>query len=306
MDLDWLDDILVLLEEGNMTRAARRRNITQPAFSRRIRGFEDWLGTEVLDRGSNSVAISPALTGNEAEIRALLARIRDLRGRIASFDPEGQTVTIAAQHAPIFSTFPDMALHARRALPSVRFRLRAANLGDCVSLFLRGDASLLLCYESPDAHPLSFGENVTRALWGNDYLIPVVGGQLRYAVTGEGDVPRDTQAVVYPQTSYFGEVLGRAQKPFGTPEFSANPICESAFSSGIREMVLKGIGVGWLPFSMAHREIESGALMSLANRLGKLPLDIALYADGRDAVALSLLEVWSARNPGHSDLQNID
>jgi DNA-binding transcriptional LysR family regulator len=297
MDLDWLDDVLVLLEEGNMTRAARRRNITQPAFSRRIRGFEDWLGTDILDRGSNSVAISPALSTNEAEIRALIARIRDLRSRISRFDPDGQTVTIAAQHAPIFSTFPDMALHARRALPSITFRLRAANLSDCVSLFLRGDASLLLCYESIGATPLPFGDSIKRALWGVDYLIPVVGGQLRYVVTGDGDVPRDTPAIVYPQTSYFGQVLGRAEKPFGTPDFSANPTCESAFSSGIRELVLKGIGVGWLPFSMAHREIESGALVSLANRLGKLPLDIALYADVQDRVAISLLEVWSARTP---------
>ena len=32
MDMNWLDDVLILLEEGNMTRAAARRNITQPAF----------------------------------------------------------------------------------------------------------------------------------------------------------------------------------------------------------------------------------------------------------------------------------
>ena len=46
MDMQWLDDVLVLLEEGNLTRAAARRNITQPAFSRRIRSFEDWLGDD--------------------------------------------------------------------------------------------------------------------------------------------------------------------------------------------------------------------------------------------------------------------
>ena len=28
MDMQWLDDVLVLLEEGNMTRAAARRKIT--------------------------------------------------------------------------------------------------------------------------------------------------------------------------------------------------------------------------------------------------------------------------------------
>ena len=50
MDMRWFDDVLVLLEEKNMTRAAERRNITQPAFSRRIRSFEDWLGIDILVR----------------------------------------------------------------------------------------------------------------------------------------------------------------------------------------------------------------------------------------------------------------
>ena len=65
MDMNWLDDVLILLEEGNMTRAAARRNITQPAFSRRIRSFEDWLGVSVLDPGTNKINISPTLHSNE-------------------------------------------------------------------------------------------------------------------------------------------------------------------------------------------------------------------------------------------------
>ena len=43
MDMNWLDDVLILLEEGNMTRAAARRNITQPAFSRRIEALKTGL-----------------------------------------------------------------------------------------------------------------------------------------------------------------------------------------------------------------------------------------------------------------------
>ena len=122
MDMQWLDDVLVLLEEGNMTRAAARRNITQPAFSRRIRSFEDWLGVQVLDRGTNRIGISPALVSNESEIRALVARIRELRTQIVHFDPANSTISIAAQHAPVFSTFPDMALRAKRFLPAVLAR----------------------------------------------------------------------------------------------------------------------------------------------------------------------------------------
>jgi DNA-binding transcriptional LysR family regulator len=292
MDLHWLDDVLVLLEESNMTRAAARRHITQPAFSRRIRGFEDWVGATVLDRQSNSVIISDALRASEPEIRALLGRIRELRGRIRQHDPAKTTVSIAAQHAPIFSTFPDMALYARRHFPALGFRLRPGNLRDCVSMFLRGDSQILLCYESPLSRPMPFGEDVRRVVWGRDFLVPVIGGALRYSVRDDGSIPEDTSAVVYPEDSYFGEVLGASDRPFATPARSVNPICETALSSGIKQMVLSGLGVGWLPFSMAHREIESGDMISLSNTFGKEELEIAFYADMAHPMAKALTEVW--------------
>lgn len=295
MDMQWLDDVLVLLEEGNMTRAAARRNITQPAFSRRIRSFEDWLGVTVLDRGTNRVDISASLISNEAEIRALVARIRDMRTKIAQFDPAGSIISIAAQHAPVFSTFPDMAVRAKKHLPRLKFRMRAGNLRDCVSLFLRGDTSMLLCYESDNAGPLPFGPSIRRGLWGVDYMIPVVGGSLRYAVRGDGTVPDDTPAIVYPENSYFGEVLTKGGRAFGTHQFTKQPVCETAFSTGIKELVLKGIGIGWLPFSMAYREIETGGLISLANHFGKERLEVAIYADMSDPVAIRLLNVWTTQ-----------
>jgi DNA-binding transcriptional LysR family regulator len=294
MDTQWFDDVLVLLEERNLTRAAARRNITQPAFSRRIRSFEHWLGVTVLDRGTNRIEISSALMSNEAEIRALVARIRDLRTKIAHFDPASFTISIAAQHAPIFSTFPDMALRAKHHLPALKFRMRAGNLGDCVTMFLRGDASMLLCYESANAEPLAFSPRVRRALWGTDYLVPVVGGRLRYTVKDDSDIPTDTPAVVYPDNSYFGAVLNKAGRAFATQDQCKNPVCETAFSSGVKELVRKGIGIGWLPYSMVHHEIESGEMISLSNRFGREPLEVAIYADTANQMAASLLDVWAS------------
>ena len=293
MQFQWLDDVLVLLEEGNMSRAAARRNITQPAFSRRIRGFEDWLGVTVLDRQKNRVEISDALISNEAEIRALMSRLRELRTRIAQFEKTQMTVELASQHAPACATFPDMALRAKQEFPGLQFRLRAGNLNDCVTMFLRGDVSMLLCYEADSVGALQFGAEVQRGVWGNDYLVPVVGGALRYVVTDYGHIPPDTPAIVYPEGSYFGEVLRKNNKPFGTPASSENTFSVSAFSSGTREMVLKGLGVGWIPFSMAHREIESGDLISLANGYGQEALQVAVYANKNVEIALTLMKIWA-------------
>ena len=295
MDTQWFDDVLVLLEERNMSRAAARRNITQPAFSRRIRSFEDWLGVEILERKTNRIEISGALNANEADIRALVARLRELRTKIAHHRPTGAVLAIAAQHSPVYSTFPDMALRARTAFPDLRFRIRAGNLSDCVSMFLRGDTSMLLCYEGERVGAMEFGAGILRGVWGHDYLIPVVGGVLRYAVRDNREIPEDTPALVYPDDSYFGEVLASGERAFGTAGQCANPLCETAFTSGVKEMVIKGLGVAWLPYSMVHREVESGDLISLANRYGKEPLNVAIYASRKVEMAATLAAFWSER-----------
>ena len=121
------------------------------------------------------------------------------------------------------------------------------------------------------------------------------GGSLRYAVKDDGEIAPDTPAIVYPENSYFGEVLSTAERPFGSPGFSNNPVCETAFSSGIKELVLKGIGIGWLPISMIYREIERGELISLANSIGTEKLKVTIYADANDEMTVSLLDVWCTK-----------
>ncbi|MCV6587354.1 MAG: LysR substrate-binding domain-containing protein [Marinibacterium sp.] len=291
--MSWFEDVLVLLEERNMTRAAARRNITQPAFSRRIRSFEDWLGVRVLDRQANRIDISPALAQNESEIRALMSRLRELRTKIAQFDPKGSTIAVAAQHAAIQSTFPDMSLRARSAFPGLRFRLRAANLGDCVAMFVRGDTSLLLCYEAKGTPAMPFGADVQRGVWGQDALIPVAGGALRDTLRDGADIPDDTPALTYPDASFFGTLLGARKRRFGTSGQSTSPICQTAFSGGIRDMALRGLGVGWVPLSMARDDIESGALISLADALGRETLDVVIYGDRKIPAATELVALWS-------------
>ncbi|WP_424975674.1 LysR family transcriptional regulator [Dinoroseobacter sp. S124A] len=290
MDMQWLEDVLILLEEGNMSRAAARRNITQPAFSRRIRSFETWLGTEILARGSNHIEIDPALLANEDEIRALIERIRELKSRIARYDPAGSVVEMAAQHALISSVFPDIALHARQVLPALRVRLRPGNRSECVSMFLRGDTGMLLAHETDLTGSMPFDASVRREVWGRDQLIPVVGGQIRHRLRADGTVPEDTPAIVYPAQSSFGQALSAARCPFGTVEHARHPVCETAFSNGIHEMVRRGLGVGWLPQAMCVADLEAGRLRALGPGYGQIGLQITLYARREDRSAELLLD----------------
>lgn len=285
MDLRWLDDVLILLEERSMTRAAARRHITQPAFSRRIKSFEDWIGIPLLDRKANRVELSPSLFANEEEIRSLVVRVTELRNRIRHFKPDRLNVSIASQHALIFSSFPDIAAITQREFPELNFRLRAGNRGDCISMFFRGDATMLLVYEASNANPMPFDESINRDTWGLDRLVPVIGGSLRYLRKETGELPDDTPAIIYPEHSYFSELLSQENHAFALRSKTANPMYESAYSAGIKEMVMRGLGFAWLPMSMVYREIEFGQLVNLSETYGSVPMRISLYTNSDEKLS---------------------
>jgi len=60
MDTKWFEDFLAVVEEGGFTRAAERRAVSQPAFSRRIKALEGWVGTILFDRTTHSVTLTAA------------------------------------------------------------------------------------------------------------------------------------------------------------------------------------------------------------------------------------------------------
>ena len=276
MDLTLFDDVLTLLEEGNMSRAARRRNVTQPAFSRRIRSFEDWLGRPIVHRSANRVELAPALLANQAELQALVGHIRELRGRISNYDPARTTLTLAAQHSVMISALPDFISSLRPKFEKVSFRVRAANHNDCLSLFLSGEAAVLMCYERDSDVEMPFGAGISRAVWGRDRLVPVLGGSLRFAISDTGEVPENVPIIRYPATSFFAEMLEQ-----GAPAYSSHKgpvIAESAFTAGIRAMAIAGLGLAWLPMSLIYSDVQSGALLACNTQGDALQMRISLFA----------------------------
>src|ERR1700749_2313679 len=78
MNLIWLEDFLALAASGNFSRAAEERASSQPAFSRRIRGLEEWIGVDLFDRSSQPATLTEAGEWVHGVAEDLLARVARL------------------------------------------------------------------------------------------------------------------------------------------------------------------------------------------------------------------------------------
>ena len=107
MELIWLEDFLMLADTLNFSRAAELRHVTQPAFSRRIRALEGWVGADLFSRTTHGVALTPAGEHfhNQAEI--LTRALHQLRRDTIEVSGRGpRLLSIAATHALSFTFFP--------------------------------------------------------------------------------------------------------------------------------------------------------------------------------------------------------
>ena len=152
MDLDWLKDFLALAEQRNFSRAADIRNVTQPAFSRRIRALEDWIGTPLFVRGAQGATLTPAgvyLRPLVDEMLGSLQRVR--RDTRAVGEREMATLSIAATHTLSFTFFPGWIRRHVRFERLGTLNLISDSMEACEQIMLSGEVHFLLCHYHADA-----------------------------------------------------------------------------------------------------------------------------------------------------------
>ena len=151
MDINWFRDLAHLGQTGNFSQAAEMSHISQPAFSRRIKALEAWVGVKLVDRSKQPVRLTPpGAQMLEAGQQALL-RIETERSQIleASSLPDKYVVTFGAQHSIGWRFYPTW-LHAfEESYGPILSRLRADDLPNCVRDLNEGGVDFVIAYASP-------------------------------------------------------------------------------------------------------------------------------------------------------------
>lgn len=265
MKLAWLEDFLALIDYGTFSAAAQSRNVTQPAFSRRIRMLEDWLGVELVDRSAHRFTPTATARRFEREMRTLVGRTHELRARMRADTLDERRLTVTTPHTVMVTHLPAWLHRFQGWQPETAFQVRTGNTEECVRQLERGDADLMIGYEAESVDAVSEGDMAAleRIPLSVEYLLPVVAEAQVGGAGGGGRMP----FLAYPAESFLGRVVSRHCLPAISGQLTPEAVCESAFAAGLKAMCLAGLGVAWLPSSLVAQELSRGALISLAPRL---------------------------------------
>lgn len=146
LDLNLLQTLDVLLAERNVTRAAARLNLSQPAVSAQLARLRDIFGDPLLLPGRRGMIPTARALELLAPLRKSLGDLRDVLRPAAVFAPDQaeMTVTIACSDYLQAIVLAPLALALRQEAPGIRLAMRHLDPADMAGLLAEGAIDLAL------------------------------------------------------------------------------------------------------------------------------------------------------------------
>lgn len=291
MKIEWIEDFLVLIKAGTFSQAAEIRHVTQPAFSRRIRQLEAWLGAELIDRQSNKLTLTPQAQTYESSLRDLLADLYAIRGRIRDDAIHGPKTILTTQHTLTVSYLPKLLRYFRKHAPEINLQIRSLDRKECIQSFDHSEADFLICNELDNQALFSDRSQVQRVELGQEALVPVCAlgpdGAPMYSLEKDNRIP----LIHYESDSFLGSAIAPSVLDLQR-NYNLEIVCETSFTLGIRELTIEGMGISWLPKGLIEKDLLAGQLISLEEHLSAPMLIIACYKQAK-METLSNTKLWN-------------
>ena len=279
MDIKLLEDFVCLAAQESFTAAARERNVTQSALSRRVRSLEGWLGTVLINRNSKTFALTPQGRIFLSEADVILRRLYNAREAARVLGANGDfEIAVASQNSIAQTLFPDWVKRLESRLDGVYVRLISEKLSECIELLNQDRVDYMFCYAHDSSNLPIDGSRFTYTTIGKDSLIPVTvpaeDGSPLFSLPGSPDKP--LPFVAYVHDSVFGKAVDRMTQGKSHQCYLARRY-ENAYSHSLKSLVTEKLGLAWLPESSITADLADGRLCRAGDEHWNIEFDIRLY-----------------------------
>lgn len=294
MNLSWLEDFLVLSATGNFSRAAEERHMTQPAFGRRVRALEEWIGAELFDRSSQPVRLTHAGQWFQSVANDLLDQVARIPGEARAVAEAGlNSLRFAATHALSFTFVPGWLRKFESLTMLGTIQLESDVLQRCEALIEQRKVQFVMCHTHPQAPGKLHTEGYASQKVGADVLVPVsapgADGKPLHRLQGGGP---PVSLLTYSEESGLGCIL-RETRNYALEKSLTNTVFTAHLASVLRTMALDGRGMAWLPQNLVIEDMKAGTLVAAASPEWSVDLDIRLFRT-RGMMGKAAEALWTA------------
>jgi DNA-binding transcriptional LysR family regulator len=252
MDTGHLANFLVLAQLGNMTRAAEKLHVTQPALSGQVKRLESELGTPLFHRQGRGLALTAAGETFRRYAADAIERLSAGQEALLSLETlDTGTIAIGGGATSTTCLLPRIIGRFHRKHPGVRFNIREAPSRTIVDAVLTGELDLGLV-----TLPITSTDAATRLSvteWLQDELVLLVPPKHRLASRRSfhwSDL-HNQPLIAFESGSAVRQLLDRQLAANGV---APAVVMELRSIATITSMVAAGIGLGFISRLADERE----------------------------------------------------
>ncbi|HBO24893.1 MULTISPECIES: hypochlorite stress DNA-binding transcriptional regulator HypT [unclassified Providencia] len=271
IETKWLYDFLTLESCRHFSHAAEQRNISQPAFSRRIKALEEAIGVELFDRTTLPLQLSEEGKVFHSQARSLLQQLEcnlnELSGRNVLSIPN---IKIAAAHSLSLTMLPKLVHSLSSYGGEFVYHVEAIDVVQVVNTLREGKSDFIISFYDEDLMQPPFScLNVFES-----ELYPI-------CATNEFGAPLfdiyqpQVPLLNYTSASYMGRLVNRRLSESGT--ISSKTLFMSSMSELLKNMALDGHGIAWLPIYSVVDELKEKKLVCLDTPELTIPIQAYIY-----------------------------
>ena len=254
LEIRWIEDLLALEQEKSISQAAEMRHVTQSAFSRRIQNIENALGFQILKRHSKNIDFTEAG-------QILLASAKNIQNQLdttinyleKSIKNNELTIKFAVSHSLITQFFPRFIHDLSNTLEDLKLEIIAANLKQGMRLLTDGSCDFLICYCDD-----STLQQLDRSLF---MFHKIVKMEILPVTAVINNVPKYSFEQLFPLLSYSKQAyLRKCVDEVIENKLNYRTLYETDNAGDLKELVLQGLGIAWLPKLLVEKEILENKL----------------------------------------------
>lgn len=278
MRLEWLEDYIALAKTGSFSVAAQNRFVTHPAFGRRIKAVEEWVGTPLIIRSQPIKLTQAGMVFLEAALQ-VVGCLHSVKVQLSdSYQTNEDTLRITTGRALASLFFPQWYKDVVDDLGFFHAHISTSGAEGSIYKLIAKESDLLIAYKTPLTKLLIDEQVFDSIVVGTESVIPVSG------VGASGAALFDLQlkhGSAIPWLSYSQALSLRAILVSYLQELDCLRHLKSVFEADtydtLLEMVKKGVGIAWLPYSVVKKDLQNQNIKIIGEKRFQFQTDILLY-----------------------------
>jgi DNA-binding transcriptional LysR family regulator len=302
LDIAWLKDFEALVAQRNFSRAAEERNVSQPAFSRRIRSLEEEIGARLINRQTLPLSLTPAGEVFLAQARLMLRTFEETQERCQAIEAAGENVIRFATTQSLYMTHYKTLIAPLTEQSGFETDLNSTGWAadQFVSALQQRYCDVILTYWHPAMDflaPLEVSKCDFIEIAEDDF-IPVSKAAPNGAPLFDlqGNRKKPLPLLSYGRASALRSVLEHVLRQQIEPP-NVLIVNQNALAHSVKAMILEGFGLGWLPRHLCAQELADGRLTLAGGSAFQTKLSVRLYRESENEKS-TLNRLWRDLSAG--------